>query len=111
MPLSSRPYFELRRGERHGDRLVWRRPFNDPKVRRQLEPVGGESLPRPNQITIGYYYPVEAPVGSWAFAPLNQPWSIAALQVPMVQRRICADLARYLAQPATAQKDEPSTDA
>jgi len=88
----------LRRGERHGDRLVWLDPFSDPKVRRQLEPVGHEGLARPNQITIGYYRQSPDQPDTWAFAPLNQPWSIAALQVPMVQRRICQDLARYLTQ-------------
>lgn len=91
------PYFQIRRGEEIGDRLVWRLPFNNPRIRAQLESAAPPDRPAPKQITLGYYRRSGEPGGQWSFVPLEQPLSIAALALETVRRRIDQDLAKYQA--------------
>lgn len=91
---TSRPFFQVRQGERFGDRLLWRFPFRSTEIRRRMLPVLRALGPsEPSQITIGYYFQLDDPDGAWAFMPLNTPLAVAALGIEMVQRRICTDLA------------------
>lgn len=89
------PYFQIRRHQENGDRLVWRLPFNDPKVRAQLDAALAPEQAPPKQITLGYY---RRTGGRWSFVALDQPLSAAAMEIDGVRRRIKQDLANYHAQ-------------
>ncbi len=87
---TSRPFFQIRYGEKLGDRLVLRFPGKNPKIARMLSSKGVASPP--SNITIGYYLQLEDPDGAWCFMPVNTVAAKAVLAVTMVQNRIANDL-------------------
>ena len=87
---SSRAFFEIKRGERLGDRLILRFPGKNLKVAKILSSKG--VAPPPSNITIGYYLQLEDPDGAWCFMPVNTATAKAVLTVTMVQNRIANDL-------------------
>jgi len=88
----SRPFFNVRSGERYGTKLVLRYPARSRDMRRVLEREAGvDELPR--QITIGYYRSLEDPAGAVAFMPVNSRLAIAPLSLSAVRDRIAEDLA------------------
>ncbi|KKM65912.1 hypothetical protein LCGC14_1486540, partial [marine sediment metagenome] len=66
---SSRAFFQIKYGERLGDRLVLRFPGKNPKIAKILSSKG--VIPSPSNITIGYYLQLEDPDGAWCFMPVN----------------------------------------
>lgn len=80
--------------------LIWRNPFTDGLVRRQLDialrawQADFNRSDTPRQITLGDY--VEQPDGRVGFVPrAGNPLALAALRVEAVQRRIAEDLALH----------------
>ena len=91
---SSRAFFQIKYGERLGDRLVLRFPGKNPKIAKILSSKG--VIPSPSNITIGYYLQLEDPDGAWCFMPVNTVPAKAVLTVVMVQNRIANDLLSYM---------------
>jgi hypothetical protein len=88
----SRPFFNLRRGERYGTKLILRYPARSRDMRQVIKREAGvDELPR--QITVGYYRHLEDPAGAIAFMPINRRLAIAALSLSVVRDRIAEDLA------------------
>ncbi len=87
---SSRPFFQIKHGERLGDRLILRFPGKNPNILKMLSSKGVS--PPPSNITIGYYLQLEDPDGAWCFMPVNTVAAMTVLTVTMVQNRIMNDL-------------------
>lgn len=90
MPRGTRLQFNVRRGQRLGEKLILRYPNQTAAVAQQIKHASGSSE-LPNQITIGYYFQ-RPETGAWAFAPAGTELSVGALNVDAVRDRICDDL-------------------
>ncbi len=86
----SRAFFQIKYGEKLGDRLILRFPDKNLKIAKALS--SHEVNDVPNQITVGYYLQLEDPEGAWSFMPVNTTAAKAVLTVAMVQNRIATDL-------------------
>jgi len=86
----SRSFFQVKHGEKLGDRLVLRFPTQNPQIVKRLSDSGITSIP--NNMTIGYYLQLEDPDGAWCFMPINTAAAKILLTLTMVQNRIANDL-------------------
>ena len=87
---SSRAFFQIKYGEKLGDRLTLRFPRQNSKIVERLSAKGVIDIP--NNITIGYYLQLDDPEGAWCFMPVNTTTAKNLLTVPMVQKRIANDI-------------------